>query len=42
MALELLLAGAVVDHGAHRVVDHDQFVDAGAAAIAVAGVATGR
>src|SRR5690606_24318068 len=30
----LLLAGALVDHGAHPLVDGDEFVDAGAAAVA--------
>ena len=41
VALELVLAGAVVDHGAHGVVDADQLVDAGAAAIAAAGIVAG-
>src|ERR1700730_1268101 len=38
VALDLLLRGAVVDHGAHGVVGHDQLVDARAAAIAAGGV----
>ena len=32
ITLELVLGGFVVDHGAHRVVDDDEFIDAGAAA----------
>ena len=39
VALELVLGGAVVDHGAHLVIDDDQFVDAGTAAKADARVA---
>ena len=34
--LEILFAGTVVDHRAHRVVDDDQLVDAGAASKAAA------
>src|SRR5690242_10527578 len=39
MALDLVLRLAVVDHVAHRIVDHDELVDAGAAAIAAGRVA---
>src|SRR6185436_16028020 len=38
---ELVLAGAVMDHDAHPVVDDDELIDAGAAAIAVARVGAG-
>src|SRR4029077_13180436 len=37
--LDLLLRGAVMNHGAHRVIDHDELVDARAPAIAPGGVA---
>src|ERR1700731_1019218 len=40
VALDLLLRGAVVDHGAHGVVGHDELVDARAAAIGAGGVAS--
>src|SRR5205823_14927835 len=38
VALDLLLRDTVVNHGAHGVIDHDQLVDARAAAIAAGGV----
>src|ERR1700733_4957709 len=38
VALQILFRGAVVNHGAHMVIDHDQFVDAAAAAVAVLAV----
>src|SRR5881275_3310713 len=41
MAVELLLGDAVVDHGAHGVIDHDELVDPGSAPIAAAAVASG-
>src|SRR5947207_1562257 len=34
VAVELLLGDAVVDHGAHGVIDHDELVDPGSAPIA--------
>ena len=37
VALELVLAGAVVDHLAHRIVDLDELVDTRAARIALLG-----
>src|SRR5882762_664037 len=40
VAVDLLLRDAVVNHGAHGVIDDDQLVDARAAAIAAGGVAT--
>jgi len=39
IALEVMLCRAVVNHGAHLIIDHDEFVDAGASAIAIAGIA---
>ena len=39
VALQVLLRGAVMDHGAHVIVDRDQLVDAGAPAIAGARLA---
>ena len=42
VALELVLGGFVVDHGAHLVVDDDELVDAGAAAEAAAAPGPGR
>src|ERR1700676_5570575 len=39
IALEVMLCGDVVDHGAHLVIDDDELVDAGASAVAVARIA---
>src|SRR5579863_89718 len=41
MALDLLLRGAVMDHGAHGVIRDDQLVDTRAAAVAAGGVTAG-
>ena len=39
-ATQLVFADAVVDHGPNRVIDQDQLIDAGAAAVATAGIAS--
>src|SRR5580692_3995183 len=41
IAFKFLLGRSVVNHGAHMIVDGDEFVDAGAPAIAVAWIAAG-
>src|ERR1700691_4205129 len=41
VAFQFMLADTVVNHGAQRIVDQDQLVDAGAGAIAATGVAAG-
>src|SRR5476651_318936 len=39
VALEVVFGGTVMNHGAHLVIHHDKFVDAGASAIAIARIA---